>query len=195
MCLMSENNTSENTTISNFRYKQTKITSAFMFILLLVVADQISKNYVTSKLDLNGQIVVIKDFFSIHYVRNTGSAFSFLADKSWGIYVLTGISLIFGLVLLCLSVFAFLHEHNKIGLCLAMISAGAAGNLCDRFVFKYVVDFIRFDFGSYTFPIFNLADCYAVIGTILLIIYILFSSEDFDKFWNELFHRKAKSGS
>ena len=73
-----------------------------------------------------------------------------------------------------------------------MIAAGAVGNLCDRFAYKYVIDFIRFDFGSYTFPIFNLADCYAVIGTLLLIVYILFSSKDFDAFWNELFHRKAK---
>ena len=189
---MSENNTTEQTVISDIRYKHTRVTSALMFILLLVVADQIAKNSITSKMALGDKSDIISGFFSIHYVRNTGSAFSFLADKPWGIYVLTGISAVFGIILIGLVVFAILHEHSKIGVCLAMIAAGAVGNLCDRFAYKYVIDFIRFDFGSYTFPIFNLADCYAVIGTLLLIVYILFSSKDFDAFWNELFHRKVK---
>jgi len=207
MCHMSENNTTENNTIENnttgnnsaenavvndIRYKHTKVTSSFMFMLLLIVADQISKHYIASKLEYGGRVNFIDGFFSIHYVRNTGSAFSFLADKDWGIYVLTGVSAVFGIALVGLVVFAMLHEHNKIGLCLAMIASGAIGNLCDRFAFQYVIDFIRFDFGSYTFPIFNFADCYAVIGTILLIVYIIFSSKDFDSFWNDLFHRKAK---
>ena len=73
-----------------------------------------------------------------------------------------------------------------------MISAGAIGNLCDRFTLHYVIDFLRFDFGSYTFPIFNVADCYAVVGTILLILCILFDSKEFDAFWDDLFHKKAK---
>ena len=189
---MSEKNTTEQTAISDIRYKHTKVTSAFMFMLLLIIADQIAKRSIVSEMELETKKDIISGFFSLHYVQNTGSAFSFLANESWGIYVLTGISAVFGLILVGLVVFAMLHDHNKIGVFLALIAAGAIGNLCDRFAYRYVIDFIRFDFGSYTFPIFNLADCYAVIGTIFLIIYILFSSKEFDEFWNELFHRKAK---
>ncbi|MBR2523246.1 MAG: signal peptidase II [Clostridiales bacterium] len=187
---MSENST--NISVSDFRYKQTRITSIFMFVLLLVVGDQISKRSIVSNMQLNEKKEIISGFFSFHYVRNTGSAFSFLADKSWGIYVLSGVSLIFGIILMTVMVFAILKEHNKIALCLGLISAGAIGNLCDRFMLHYVIDFLRFDFGSYTFPIFNFADCFAVIGTFLLILNILFDSKEFDSFWNDLFKRKAK---
>ena len=187
---MSENSTNIN--ISDIRYKQTRITSIFMFVLLLVVGDQISKRSITGNMQLNEKKEIISGFFSLHYVRNTGSAFSFLADKSWGIYVLSGVSLVFGLVLLVIMVFALLKDHNKIAVCLGLISAGAIGNLCDRFVLHYVIDFIRFDFGNYTFPIFNLADCFAVIGTFFLILNILFDSKEFDSFWNDLFKRKAQ---
>ena len=186
---MSEN---KDKPISDIRYKHTRVTSSFMFVLLLVVADQISKSAVTRELEYNGKKTVIDGFFSLHHVHNTGSAFSFLADKDWGIYVLSGVSVIFGIILLGLMVFAILHEHSKIGVCLGMIAAGAIGNLCDRFTLHYVIDFLRFDFGSYTFPIFNVADCYAVVGTILLILCILFDSKEFDAFCDDLFHKKAK---
>ena len=186
---MSEN---KDKPISDIRYKHTRVTSSFMFVLLLVVADQISKSAITRELAFNAKKAIIDGFFSLHHVHNTGSAFSFLADKDWGIYVLSGISVIFGIILLGLMVFAILHDHSKIGVCFGMISAGAIGNLCDRFTLHYVIDFLRFDFGSYTFPIFNIADCYAVVGTILLILVILFDSNGFDSFWNDLFHKKAK---
>lgn len=179
--------------MSNFRYKQTKVTSSFMFVLLLIVADQISKKAIVNNFEFNEKKTVIDNFFYLHYVRNTGSAFSLFADTSWGIYLLSAISLVFGLVLLGIMVFSFLNEYNKIGICLGLISSGAFGNLVDRFSLQYVIDFLRFDFGSYTFPIFNLADCFAVIGTILLIVCILFDSKEFDGFWNMLFHRKKDS--
>lgn len=189
---MSEINNPEQSKIADIRYLQTKITSSIMFVLLLVTADIISKRSIVNNFQLNERKPVIEGFFSLHYVRNTGSAFSFLADKSWGIYLLSGISLVFGIAIFCLMIKAIYHDFNKIGLFLGLICAGAIGNLVDRFSFKYVIDFLRFDFGSYTFPIFNLADCFAVIGTILLIICILFDAKEFDAFWNILFKRKKK---
>jgi len=191
---MSENGTENSgAQISKTQYLQTKVTSSFMFVLLLVVGDIVSKKSIMNNMEFNEKRPIIEGFFSLHYVRNTGSAFSFLADQTWGIYVLSAMSLIFGVLILGLMVFAFIKDFNKIGLYFGMIAAGAIGNLVDRFSLHYVVDFLRFDFGSYTFPIFNLADCYAVIGTFLLIICILFNSKEFDAFWTTLFPKKAKN--
>ena len=67
-------------------------------------------------------------------------------------------------------------------------------NLIDRFRLKYVVDYLKFDFGSYTFPIFNFADICAVVGTVLLICIIIFGSKYFESFWSLLF-AKRKNGN
>ncbi len=61
-----------------------------------------------------------------------------------------------------------------------MLFSGAVGNLIDRFRLKYVVDFFSFTFGKYNFAIFNVADVFAVCGTILLIVLIIFDSAKFD---------------
>ena len=72
----------------------------FTFIAVALVAlDQITKNIIVKKFELYQQKDIIKGFFSFYYTRNTGSAFSFLADKSWGIYILTAISFTMSILL------------------------------------------------------------------------------------------------
>lgn len=161
--------------------------SFFAFLtIFLVIADQFLKRVVTFKMALYDQIVVIPNFFSIYYCVNTGSAFSFLADKQWGIYFLSGVSLIIGTIILLLMFFAVQNRMKALSVTFCLIAAGAYGNLIDRFSLKYVIDFLRFDFGSYTFPIFNFADICAVIGTILFVLVIFFGKNEFDDFWNKL---------
>lgn len=162
----------------------------FLF-LILVIIDQFVKMYVVNSVELNQQVTVIKDFFSIHHTRNTGSAFSLFADKSWGIYFLSGISTVMGVVIFILMLIASHREMKLLGLAFCLLSSGAVGNLIDRFRLKYVVDFLRFDFGSYTFPIFNFADMCAVVGTILFICIVIFASKYFEIFWNVIFHKKS----
>ncbi len=162
--------------------------------VILVAADQIFKHMVVSKLPLYGQAVVIKDFFSFYYAQNTGSAFSLFADKPWGIYFLSGVSTVLGTVIFVLMIFACRHRMKLIALAFCLLSSGAIGNLIDRFRLKYVVDYLRFDFGSYTFPIFNFADICAVVGTVLLICIIIFGSKYFESFWSLLF-AKRKNGN
>ncbi len=164
----------------------TKKYTFWLFLLIsavLIAADQLTKNYIVSHYELHSGVSFIDGFFSFYYVRNTGSAFSFLADRSWGIYVLTGISLILSGVVLF-----FLYKAAKVNEMLAscalmLLFAGAAGNLIDRFRLRYVVDFIRFDFGSKTFPIFNVADICAVIGTCLLVVILIFMPQKAEKIW------------
>ena len=154
--------------------------------VILVVVDQLLKRAVVANVEVYDQVDVIKGFFSIYHCRNTGSAFSLFADKPWGIYLLTGISVVLGLGIFYLMLHAALHDMKLLSVAFCLLSSGAIGNLIDRFALKYVVDYLRFDFGSYTFPIFNFADICAVLGTGLLICIILFGSKYFEEFWNIL---------
>ena len=156
----------------------------YVFLLFfLVVADQLVKKAIDFNMAYGSTIPVIENFFSLHYVRNTGSAFSLFADKEWGITVLTIISgVLGGLVVIFLGI-ACAKRLKLLGLAFCLIASGAFGNLIDRVQLKYVIDYLRFDFGSYTFPIFNLADICAVIGTAILMGVIIFGQKYFDDFW------------
>ncbi|MBR3342214.1 MAG: signal peptidase II [Clostridiales bacterium] len=160
--------------------------------VLLVAADQIIKSIIVKNVKFSGPVTVIDNFFYLHYAENTGSAFSLFADKAWGIYFLSGVSTILGIGIFVLMIIAAKHDLKLISFAFCLLSSGAFGNLIDRFRLKYVVDFMRFDFGSYTFPIFNFADMCAVVGTFLIICIIIFDSKHFEVFWN-LFFAKRKN--
>ena len=161
--------------------------------ILLITIDQFAKKVVVENIGLYEQIDVIKGFFSLYHCRNTGSAFSLFADKPWGIYFLSGISLLLGVVIFIFMIISSRKGMKLISLAFCLLSSGAFGNLVDRFCLRYVVDYLRFDFGTYTFPIFNFADICAVLGTILLICIIIFASKKFEEFWNVLFKKKVKN--
>lgn len=156
----------------------------YVFLMLfLVVADQISKRAIVFSMKLDAEIPVIDNFFSLHYVINKGSAFSFLADKEWGISALTAISAVMGALVVVLMGVACKKHLKLLGFAFCLIASGAFGNLIDRVYHKYVIDFLRFDFGDYTFPIFNFADICAVVGTVILMGIIIFGAKYFDAFW------------
>ncbi len=165
----------------------------FVFLMLfLVIADQIVKRVIDFYMEYQSTIPVIENFFSLHYVRNTGSAFSFLADKEWGITVLTAISAVLGVLVIVLMGLACKKNLKLLGFAFCLIASGAFGNLIDRAYWKYVIDYLRFDFGNYTFPIFNLADICAVVGTFILLGIIIFGAKYFDAFWGSSSGKKAK---
>lgn len=154
-----------------------------LLIAVLIIIDQLTKSLIVRSFPLHTGEAIINNFFSLYYVQNTGSAFSFLADKTWGIYVLTGFSTVLSIVVLFFLIKSIRVGENLIAGSMALLFAGAVGNLIDRFRLHYVVDFIRFDFGSYTFPIFNIADICAVLGTIMLICIMIFLPKRADKVW------------
>ena len=156
----------------------------YVFLMLfLVVADQIVKRAIDFTMEYQSTVPVIDNFFSLYYVRNTGSAFSFLADKEWGITALTAISSVMGVLVIVLMGIACKKHLKLLGFAFCLIASGAFGNLIDRVYWKYVIDYLRFDFGNYTFPIFNLADICAVLGTVILMGIIIFGAKYFDAFW------------
>lgn len=165
----------------------------YVFLMLfLIAADQITKRVIDFTMEYQSTIPIVDNFFSLYYVRNTGSAFSLLADKPWGISVLSIISTVMGILVVILMGIACKKQLKLLSFAFCLIASGAFGNLIDRVYWKYVIDFLRFDFGDYTFPIFNFADICAVVGTIILMCIIIFGAKYFDAFWGSSDKNKEK---
>ena len=162
-----------------------KYMSAIILILpiIMVFVDQMTKYFIVSTYAIHTGEAIINNFFYFYYTQNTGSAFSFLADKSWGIWVLTGFSTLLAVIVFIYLIKSLKVNEYMVAASLSLLLAGAIGNLIDRFRLHYVVDFIRFDFGSWTFPIFNVADICAVVGTLLIISIMLFFPKRVEKIW------------
>ena len=129
--------------------------------VLLVFADQVSKILIRINMSLYESIPVITDFFNLTYVTNDGMAFGI--NFPFGIYIFSTISLIFTIFL-----FWYLWTIKDSGIVIrtgvALIIAGAIGNLIDRIFLGSVVDFLDFMIGSYHWYVFNFADSYVTVG-------------------------------
>lgn len=143
----------------------------YLFIIgLLAIADQAIKYLVVRHIGPGDQIPVIDAFFYLVNRKNRGAAWSFLADKDWGIYALAGVSALASIIML---VILFRTDNRKLKACLTVIIGGSIGNLIDRVRLLGVTDYLDFHFGSYVFPTFNLADMLVVCGTLLLCLLLI----------------------
>lgn len=138
--------------------------------ILIVIADQVTK-LVT--LALSGGVESELCFFEIEgligfrYLENRGAAFGMFADHRWIFMTLTSIALI---VLIGAMMFKKM-ESNLLIWSFSMIIGGGIGNMIDRIARGYVIDFIDVQFVD--FYVFNIADCFVVIGCGLLILYLV----------------------
>lgn len=140
----------------------------YYFISLLVfLIDQVTKYVIATRLELGDQIPVIGNFFLITSSRNKGAAFGILQNQLWFFIVVT-VLVIIGIVWYMQKVKT--EGRRLLPIALALVLGGAVGNFVDRLVMGEVVDFLQFNFGSYTFPIFNIADSCIVIGVGLIIL-------------------------
>lgn len=133
---------------------------------IIFLIDQISKVLIIKSFRVRASLPIIKDFFYLTYTHNTGAAFSILTGRRLFLIITTFIVIMFIIYYLM---------KNKITSKLELVSfsliiGGSLGNLFDRIIRGYVVDFLDFRIFSYNFPIFNLADTFIVIGVLLLII-------------------------
>ena len=112
------------------------------------------------------------------------------ANQSWGVKVLSIVSAIALVVVLFIAFFVLTKfKSTRLCTCLIFLAAGTLGNLIDRVRLNYVVNFLRFDFGSYTFPIFNVADICVTVSCIVLAVLLIFS----DRFIPEIPFSSDKS--
>ncbi len=144
-----------------------------LMMATLIIVDQLSKGAIQSSLFYGQTIPVIKGFFSIAYVKNTGAAFGFGQDGPEWFRQIFFLALP---VIFCGWVFVMLVKTLKgplyLSLAYALIIAGAVGNLIDRFSLGYVVDFLMFYWQDEAnhFPAFNVADSCITVAAGLLII-------------------------
>ena len=136
--------------------------------LVLVLADQITKVLIAGLYEL-GEGTPITSFFNIVRVHNTGAAFSFLADAGgWQRWLFTGLSAGASIFIVYL---LYSHAGQRL-FCFALtcVLGGAVGNLIDRVVYGYVIDFLDFYAAGWHFPAFNVADSAITLGAACLIL-------------------------
>lgn len=135
----------------------------------IVILDFITKKIVLKTMALGQSIPLWEDVFHITFVKNEGASFGILKGGRWFFVVVT-VALVVYLIYYILRN----KEKNKLFLLASsFIIGGGIGNLIDRVVTGKVVDF--FDFCLINFAIFNVADCFVVVGAILIIVYFLIS--------------------
>jgi signal peptidase II len=136
--------------------------------IIMLVVDQITKQSVVTFMEYRESIPLIP-FFNLFYVHNPGAAFSFLADQGgWQRWFFTGIA---GFVSIFILVWMAKTPKKDalISIAFALILSGAIGNLIDRALFGYVIDFIDFYVDDWHWPAFNIADSAIFIGAGLMI--------------------------
>ena len=143
---------------------------------LVIVADQVTKWAIIEWVSLYEK-VPLNSFINLTHQRNTGAAFSFLADaggwQRWFFVVLATV------VSVVIAVWMWRIRHERLAVLsagLALVLGGAIGNLIDRAQYGYVTDFIKVWFGDWAYPSFNVADVGITVGAAFLIIDALFFS-------------------
>ena len=139
-------------------------------VVLLVLLDQLTKQYIVKTMELGEYYTVIENFFLISSHRNTGGAWGILTGQMTVFYLITFIAFILFYYLIKEANFSTKKVYS---IAVTLLIAGAVGNFIDRVLFQEVVDFLDFYIFGYNFPIFNVADMCLVIGMALFAYDIL----------------------
>ena len=147
---------------------------------VLAAVDQITKHIALTKLKPIGNTTFIKGVMDFTFVENRGAAFGILNGKIWLLLILAAI--ICAVIIYSMLKMPKTKEYRLLKAALTLILAGAVGNVLDRVIRGDVVDFFEFTFIS--FPVFNMADIYVVVGAIALARIMIFVIKDEDKTGN-----------
>ena len=143
-------------------------------LLVMIVGDQALKGWTVSHLELGESTPFIPAIMQLTRVHNYGAAWSSLSGKTVLLIAVTAVMMIAVAVLLLRRV---VRQPLGVAACL-LILGGGIGNIIDRIRLGYVVD--MFDLLLFSYPVFNLADCFVVVGAILGAVYYLWIYEKFD---------------
>lgn len=140
---------------------------------LVILLDQLTKFYFSSIMQ-EGESINLLPVFSWTLAHNYGAAFSFLHDAGgWQRWFFAGIALaVSGGILFWLK--SVPANARFLACALVLVLGGALGNLYDRMMLGYVIDFVHVHYGTWHFPAFNIADCGITIGAVMLILDSLF---------------------
>ena len=139
-----------------------------MIIVAVIYLDQITKWLTVIKLDLGESFPLIKGVFHFTYIQNRGAAFGILQDQRWVFLVISTVAIA------ALAVMLWKNRKGSKLLCVAisMIIGGGIGNMIDRCLLGYVIDFL--DFTLIDFAVFNVADSFVCIGVGLFVLELIF---------------------
>lgn len=134
--------------------------------IIAILIDQIIKIIISNSINYLDSIKVIPGFFNITNVHNTGAAWSMFSGKQ--------IVLIFVAIIVVATIYLFFIKDKKLNnleqIIYGLLIGGICGNLIDRIIYNYVIDYLEFIFGSYHYPVFNFADILIVVSIFALII-------------------------
>lgn len=147
-----------------------------ILFVVLVALDQWTKWLAFSRLKGQPSFPVIEGILEFEYVENTGAAFGSLQNMN-GVLLVTGI-LLFGFLMYVYTAIPQDKKWNKLKYAGAVLLAGAIGNLFDRVIYGFVVDFIYFK--PINFPRFNLADSYITVSLVVICIFMFLVYKDED---------------
>ena len=143
----------------------------YIISIVLILGLDIYTKYLSVNLFRIEELEIIKNVLYFTYVENRGAAFGIMQNKQWFFILVT--------IIIILAMIGYIIKEKPkskwLNLSFAFIIGGGIGNLIDRIRLSYVVDFI--DVRIIDYPVFNVADCFVVMGAILLCICILFSKE------------------
>ncbi len=134
---------------------------------LAIVLDQLSKFALGEHLRAYVDVVAVTGYFNLVHIHNPGAAFSLLANQpGWQRFFFLGIALV-----ACVVIFFLLRRASRprYAIALALILGGALGNVIDRLLYGYVIDFLDFHLGAWHWPAFNVADSAITLGAALLV--------------------------
>ena len=132
---------------------------------MIFILDQMTKLVVGFNIPLNQSIIVVRNLFCISNVHNYGAAFSLF----YGNTILLIIVSLLALFLIYYFILRNIKETKLEIVSYSLLIGGILGNLLDRIVYGYVVDFFDFKIFGYDFPVFNIADICIVCSAILII--------------------------
>lgn len=149
-----------------------------LFICILILFDQCTKLWAVHKLKDQPAIPIIPNVLEFYYLPNgnTGAAFGILAGQKSLFLIISTVVIL--LMLYLLFQMPFEKRYRWLNILIICIAAGGAGNMLDRIRLNYVIDFIYISLID--FPIFNVADCYVSIATVLLALLMLFHYKEAD---------------
>ena len=150
---------------------------AVILLILAILIDQGTKYLAVTHLKDQAPFIIWKNVFQLRYLENNGAAFGILQNKQW--FFVLGALIITAFVCYFYHKLPFTRRYLPLRVCMVLLVSGALGNVIDRVMHRYVVDFFYFEWID--FPIFNVADIYVVISCILflLLIFFYYKEEDF----------------
>ncbi|MEY2680919.1 MAG: hypothetical protein RL661_1150 [Pseudomonadota bacterium] len=136
---------------------------------LVIIIDQLTKRVVDTTMQLYQSIELIP-YFQLTYLRNQGAAFSFLSGAGgWQRWFFIGLAVIAS-VFICIWLKKLDRSQRWEAIAWALVLGGALGNLIDRILYGYVIDFLDVYVGDWHWPAFNVADSAITVGVVMLLL-------------------------